>query len=269
MNNTEEIWKEYPLPHKSPNIPYKLFFSNHGRVKSVRGLSEEEKILKGSMRLGYRVISLKFFVERPKNIQKKIDDFNLKLDLLRQEIKELLKINDFPEVVLHSRLFALRKKRDNLIKDRGEYTRKSEKKRTINFHVLVQRAVAELFIRKGKPGEVVIHKDWVKTNNHVDNLEWMTKSAALSRSNARRKEIGYPVSIKRNKKSGASKLIAKDVLYIKEKLSQGKTLKELAKKFGVSDMQIHRIKTGKCWSEVKTVQELNELDTKNKKWQAT
>jgi uncharacterized protein YjcR len=39
---------------------------------------------------------------------------------------------------------------------------------------------------------------------------------------------------------------------IKRKLLNGKTrLKMIAKQFGVSDMQIHRIKTGENWSHVK------------------
>ena len=49
-----------------------------------------------------------------------------------------------------------------------------------------------------------------------------------------------------------------DVLHIKEKLNKGATLRQLAKQFGVSDMQIYRIKSGENWSSVKTVRELKE-----------
>ena len=34
-------------------------------------------------------------------------------------------------------------------------------------------------------------------------------------------------------------------------LKNGKTLKYIGNKFGVSDMQIHRIKTGENWGSVK------------------
>ena len=48
-----------------------------------------------------------------------------------------------------------------------------------------------------------------------------------------------------------------DVLFIKSKLGKkGVTMKKLAHQFGVSEMQIHRIKTGENWSHVKTVSEL-------------
>ena len=46
-------------------------------------------------------------------------------------------------------------------------------------------------------------------------------------------------------------------MYIKNKLMKGDiTSKKLAEQFGVSDMQIYRIKTGENWGHIKTVSEL-------------
>jgi len=41
------------------------------------------------------------------------------------------------------------------------------------------------------------------------------------------------------------------VKVIKQMLKEKKTLKAIAKKFNVSDMQIHRIKTKENWAHVK------------------
>lgn len=269
MDLRGEIWKEYPiLKENSRNL--RLFFSNLGRAKSVNHNCPEGRLLKGSMREGYPIISTKIFKTRSKAVQGKIDEFNLSVDLMNQEIKDIKRIKDIPEAIVNSRIANLREKRDALIQKRKKYIIKTDKARTIYFHLLVHRAVAELFLEKGKNDEIVIHKDFVKTNNHVSNLEWKTKEEALDRykenpyytNGEYKKQLNKP----RKRKITANKLEENQVLYIKEKLSQGKTLKELAKKFGVSDMQIYRIKTGECWKHVKTVKELTEL---NKKWQAT
>jgi hypothetical protein len=52
--------------------------------------------------------------------------------------------------------------------------------------------------------------------------------------------------------SGNYKLTADRVRMIKKKMLKGNNrLKTIAKQFGVSDMQIHRIKTGENWGHVK------------------
>jgi hypothetical protein len=60
------------------------------------------------------------------------------------------------------------------------------------------------------------------------------------------------VLIRQNPEEGP-KLNATKVRQIKRSLNSKKqpTLKALAKQFKVSDMQIHRIKTGENWSHVK------------------
>lgn len=43
-------------------------------------------------------------------------------------------------------------------------------------HKLVHRLVAESFLKKESDWLEVNHKNWVKTDNHANNLEWCTKS---------------------------------------------------------------------------------------------
>lgn len=272
MDYRGEQWKEYPFDEERTN-DLRLFFSNFGRVKSYNSRCPEGRIIKGSMREGYPIISTRLFKKRDTRVQDRIDEYNLRISLISQEIKELKKLKDLPQDILETRLAHLDNLRTNLVKKRQKYTLSTDKKRTIHLHVLVHRAVAELFLTKNSDDDVVIHKDFVKTNNHVSNLEWKSKEEAFERY----KKNPYYTSGKyirdlrspNRKQSKNAKLTENQVLYIKEKLSQGKTLKELARKFGVSDMQIHRIKTGENWSSVKTVKELNDFTIGNKKWQAT
>ncbi|WP_310991896.1 NUMOD4 domain-containing protein [Aequorivita marina] len=110
----------------------------------------------------------------------------------------------------------------------------------------VHKLVAEHFLEKNN-GVCVIHLNYDKTNNHVDNLKWATK---------REKELHQfnnpnweSVIKKRNKKIG--KLDKGKVKIIKRQLKNNRTrINMIAKRFGVSDTQIHRIKNGENWSSV-------------------
>lgn len=112
----------------------------------------------------------------------------------------------------------------------------------------VHRLVAEHFLEQGD-GICVIHLDYDKTNNRLENLQWATK---------REKELHqfsnpeFQKIMKRNIPKTA-KLTETRVKLIKRKLNDPnrKTrLKILAKQFGVSEMQLHRIKTGENWGYV-------------------
>lgn len=121
------------------------------------------------------------------------------------------------------------------------------------YAVLLHRLVAKYFLPKPEKGQkFVIHLDYNKENNYYKNLRWATqdevsahsrKNPAVIKANAKRREnIGEAFNIK---------LTEANVRQIRALLAKGKTLKEIATKYKVSDMQIHRIKTGENWSYIK------------------
>jgi len=111
----------------------------------------------------------------------------------------------------------------------------------------LHRLVAEYFTKKpSTKHNFVIHIDHVKENNKADNLKWVTHEVQIGHA------LKDPnVLIRQNPEEGP-KLNAAKVRQIKRalKAKNQPTLKALAKQFRVSDMQIHRIKTGENWSHV-------------------
>jgi len=107
---------------------------------------------------------------------------------------------------------------------------------------LVQRLVASHFVKKYKRDQrFVIHLDYDNDNNHFKNLKWVDREA-------------MNIHVRNNpspKKRATLKLSVTQVKKIKEILLKNKSsLKSIAEKYGVSDMQIHRIKTGENWGYV-------------------
>ena len=112
----------------------------------------------------------------------------------------------------------------------------------------VHKLVAETFIEKTNPDQsFVIHIDYDKENNNIWNLAWATKDekfAHLYRS---------PKFKDPSARATNSKLSEGKVRMIKKKLldpNRKTRLKMIAKQFGVSEMQLHRIKTGENWAHV-------------------
>jgi len=115
-------------------------------------------------------------------------------------------------------------------------------KRTTKY---IHKLVAELFIPKdNEMQEYVIHLDFDKSNNHIDNLRWVTKDTMFAHQkinpNYKRGTINY------------SKLTETDVMRLKKKLKRGKNkLYKLAKEFGITHTQLNRIRRGENWGHVK------------------
>lgn len=111
----------------------------------------------------------------------------------------------------------------------------------------LHKLVAQLFLENAEEKPYVIHLDFKKMNNKVENLQWATK---------REKELHQfknPVYIASRPKRAYAKLTENKVKLIKRKLqdpNRRTRLKMIAKQFGISEMQLHRIKTGENWGSV-------------------
>jgi hypothetical protein len=111
----------------------------------------------------------------------------------------------------------------------------------------LHRLVAEYFTKKpSAKHSFVIHIDHKKENNNAENLKWVTHESQIDHA------LNDPNVLERQNPDEGPKLNIAKVRQIKRalKAKNQPTLKALAKQFKVSDMQIHRIKTGENWSHV-------------------
>ncbi|WP_159947304.1 NUMOD4 domain-containing protein [Polaribacter septentrionalilitoris] len=113
----------------------------------------------------------------------------------------------------------------------------------------VHKLVAQHFLEKENEDQVyVIHLNYDKKDNTVNNLKWATKrEKELHQFNNPNWE-----SVVKKRSRNIGKLTEGKVKIIKRQLKNNRTrITMIAKRFGVSDMQIHRIKSGENWSHVK------------------
>jgi HNH endonuclease/NUMOD4 motif len=113
-----------------------------------------------------------------------------------------------------------------------------------NLTLPVHNVIAELFLEPKTEDQVqVIHLDHDKSNNEASNLRWATKDEAWAHF---KKSEYYQEPVR------GPKLNIERVKLIKRKIAEGKTKQGiLAKQFGLSEMAIYRMKTGKNWGHVK------------------
>jgi hypothetical protein len=116
----------------------------------------------------------------------------------------------------------------------------------IFFHTLV----AQYFCKqKSAEHSKIIFKDYNRKNIASDNLSWVTVRQQFEHS---MKSPNYKKALKKRRELGIGAVLnIEKVKKIKQALKEGSTLKKLATKYKVSDMQIHRIKTGENWGYVK------------------
>ncbi len=102
---------------------------------------------------------------------------------------------------------------------------------------LVHRLVAQAFIPNPDNLPEVNHKDEIRHNNLVSNLEWVDRSGNVS----------YSAYKNRGSMNGTSLLSEEDVIEIVSLLGTVPQT-EIGKLFDVSNHTIHKIKCGKNWS---------------------
>ena len=114
----------------------------------------------------------------------------------------------------------------------------TQKRKTFSVHRLV------LLAFKGDSELQTNHKNGIKSDNRLKNLEYATSS----KNNRHALKLGLRVPPK-GEKHYRAKLTKKEVEYIRKEMLNGKTQKSLATEFGVCIGTISAIKRNKNWKE--------------------
>ena len=126
------------------------------------------------------------------------------------------------------------------------WIRKKGKQNTT--YCYTHRAVALVFLERAENQEYVIHLDFDKLNNQVSNLRWVNKTEMFLHHKKNPKKIARFGKITYSKLSeGRVKMIKKKILDPNRKTR----MRLIAKQFGISEMQLYRIKSGENWGHVK------------------
>lgn len=244
-----EVWKPIKLDFEFTN-ECRFEVSNWGRIRSFNKVSDG-RILKGSITEGYRVIRLKLYKPRDTETQMLLDQLKAELSNLHKKRQMQIKSNAYSESIERTTKL-IEKKKKNLSKKFS----KDLKGRTINHHFLVHRMVATYFLPKPKPNAVLVaHLDFDKLNNKASNLKWMTSDENRIHQN----NSPFVIAEKKNRKNATRprdkglKLTSTQVMHIKHQLKRERPVKQIAKQFKISEMQIWRIKSGENWSHVTIV----------------
>ena len=124
-----------------------------------------------------------------------------------------------------------------------------------NKAIFLYKEVAIAFLKKPSPKyKFVIHKDHDYLNNHVYNLKWATHDEHRAHTAMSPKSILAREKKAITKSTHSKVLNEKSVASLKKMIWDPKrklSFKQLAEKYGVSEMQIYRIKTGEFWYHVK------------------
>lgn len=108
----------------------------------------------------------------------------------------------------------------------------------------VHRLVLETFVGDCPGGMECNHKDGIKANNKLNNIEWITHGKNILHS----RENGLLI---RGEKHYRTKLTAKDIRKIRRLYRSGRRLKDLNEEFGVTFQHISKIILGKSWKHIK------------------
>jgi len=134
-----------------------------------------------------------------------------------------------------------------------------DNKKVIYRHRFLYKLVAEYFLPEPTAEQkYILHLNYVRSNDHVDNLKWATYEEMIAHRyhspnviKARKKQLAQ---IAENRKHKGNKLTSAQVMYLKKRLldpNRKTRLKILAKQCGVTEMQLYRIKTGENWGHIK------------------
>lgn len=253
-----EVWKEVEL--KSPfKARYRLFVSNHGKLKKIDLNTNEEKAITEARTEGYPSFNLSVYFPHTENdivylTETRANIFSIRMSI--SKLKKELTTCDGKDARYYDILKEIENTDSNLETVRKKYQsklKKIENSRRKNFGALTHRLVAQYFIEQPSAKHIfVAHLDFDKANNHHSNLKWMTSEENIKHQQnspyvIKAKaiaNINRPVRITR------SKLTIHQVMVIKKKINEDVPLRKLAKRYNVSETQLLRIKRGINWANI-------------------
>lgn len=241
-----EQWKTIVFDFEYTNEG-SIEISNFGRLRTFNKLSDGN-IVNGSMINGYRIIRLKLYRPRDEKIQARFNYLQQQVFKLARKVKSMKNNNESRRTINESEelLNSLKQKLSKKFQD-------DLKERTINYHSLIHRLVADYFLKSPASGQTIVaHLDYDKLNNRATNLKWMTPEENYKHQ----QNSPYVIQDKQqrrtsyNRNSGTAKLTVTKVMLLKKMLNQGKPMKQLIKQFKITDTQIFRIKRGENWTDI-------------------
>jgi hypothetical protein len=107
---------------------------------------------------------------------------------------------------------------------------------------LIHRLLALLFIPNPENKPFINHKNGIRNDNRIENLEWCTHQENMLHAGKVLHSLGCP-----GERNPYSKLSNEDVLKIKEMLSIGIPQVAIARMYNVGQSTISAIKIGQNW----------------------
>lgn len=245
-NFSGERWKTIKFDFEFTNEG-RIEVSNFGRLRTFNKVSDGN-IVNGSMINGYRIIRLKLYKPREEKIQNRLDYLQKQVFKLTRKLKSLKDNNERKKIIAEPAELL-----DTLKKNLSKKFQDDLKQRTINYHSLVHRLVADYFLKKPTAKHTIVaHLDHDKLNNRASNLQWMTPEENYEHQKNSPNVIKEKQERRHRRKedSRATKLTVTKVMLLKKMINQGKPMKQLVKQFKVTDTQIFRIKRGENWADI-------------------
>lgn len=124
-----------------------------------------------------------------------------------------------------------------------------------NKAIFLYKEVAKNFLKKpSNKHKFIVHKDHNYLNDHIDNLEWATHEEHRAHTAQSPRSVLSRQKKAITKSTHSKVLDEKKVIALKKMIWDPKrklSFSKLAEKFGVSEMQIYRIKNGEFWYHIK------------------
>jgi len=253
-NLSNEKWEPVKFSRKG-TTKNKYFISNHGRIVSNNGV--QDRLCQNHKSAEFPYLKVFFYEKSSPEMRKKLDAFSEKIrkyviEIAKTKRKIKLNNNKSQKDTLKKTLAAFEEKLKIASNKRVLIVKEDLKMRRARHAESIAKLVARNFVSAPPSSKhiFVLHKDFNPHNNYYKNLQWGTQKDLTEHSHKSPRVKKARLHRIKNAIYNNTKLTERNVVEIKKLLEKGKTLKFIATKFSVSDMQISRIKSGENWKRI-------------------